>query len=100
MDELRGSKATISKRKGPLVARKRPTASDDALTRQRPPDRRTVRDVLTPAQAHAWSRSAPLTPAEFKAKRRAAEQRADPLPILLERDGFAPAPGEHGSPPR
>ncbi|MBA3748907.1 MAG: hypothetical protein H0W96_15655 [Solirubrobacterales bacterium] len=34
---------------------------------------------LTPAQAHALSRSAPLTPAQFKAHREVAERRNVPL---------------------
>jgi hypothetical protein len=41
-------------------------------------------DGLTPAQAHALSRSAPLTPAQFKQHRRHVEQRSAPLPVLLD----------------
>ena len=39
---------------------------------------------LTPAQLHALSRSAPLTPAQFKAQREVAERRNVPLHVLLE----------------
>ena len=67
-----------------LVERKRPTASDDVPNRQPNPDRLAAPDVLTRAEARALSRSAPLTPSEFKAKRRVAEQRIDPLPTLLQ----------------
>jgi hypothetical protein len=38
---------------------------------------------LTPAEAHALSRSAPLTPAQFRARRQVAEQRNVPLHVLL-----------------
>ncbi|MDX6682331.1 MAG: hypothetical protein QOG94_2370 [Solirubrobacteraceae bacterium] len=41
---------------------------------------------LTPAQAHALSRSAPLTPAQFKAQRQVAERRSVPLHVLLDAD--------------
>ena len=41
-------------------------------------------DGLTPAQAHALSRSAPLTPAQFKQHRRQIEQRSAPLPVLFD----------------
>jgi hypothetical protein len=44
-------------------------------------------DALTPAEAHALSRSAPLTPAQFKEHRRRAERRSLPLHVLL--DGVA-----------
>jgi hypothetical protein len=56
-----------------------------------PADRgsRTVGD-LTPAQAHALSRSAPLTPAQFKAQREVAERRSVPLHVLLDADAARP----------
>ena len=38
---------------------------------------------LTPAEARALSRSAPLTPGQFKAIGRAAEQRVDALRSVL-----------------
>jgi hypothetical protein len=42
-------------------------------------------DGLTPAQARALSRSAPLTPAQFKQHRRLIEQRSvAPLPVVLD----------------
>ena len=37
----------------------------------------------TPAQAHALSRSAPLTPAQFKAHRQVAERRNVSLGVML-----------------
>ena len=39
---------------------------------------------LTPAEMHALSRSAPLTPEQFKAQRKVAERRSVPLHVLLE----------------
>jgi hypothetical protein len=39
---------------------------------------------LTPAELHALSRSAPLTPAQFKAQREVAERRNVPLHMLLD----------------
>ena len=69
-------------RKGPIVARKRPTASEE-------PDVHAVRlraagNVLTRAEARALSRSAPLTKDEFKAHGRRAEQPVEPLRVVLE----------------
>lgn len=49
------------------------------------PPRTDLRDDgLTRAQARAMSRCAPLTPAEFKQRRRAAEQGLVSLSTLLE----------------
>jgi hypothetical protein len=42
-------------------------------------------DGLTPAEMHALSRSAPLTPSQFKQQREVAERRNVPLHVLLER---------------
>ena len=41
-------------------------------------------DALTPAQARALSRSAPLTPAQFKQHRRRVEAANVTLPVLLD----------------
>ena len=46
-----------------------------------------VPDGLTRAQAHALSRCAPLTPEEFKTRRRAAEQGMLSLRGLLNHGG-------------
>jgi hypothetical protein len=75
------------------VARKRPTASEDqdALAAQR----RTGGEVLTRAEVRALSRSAPLTKAEFKAHRRLADQRVEPLRTVIDRrdpDAHSPGP--------
>jgi hypothetical protein len=63
------------------VARKRPTASDvvppiPIVPEHAKPD---VWAALTRAEAHALRRSTPLTPAQFKARRRLAEQGITPL---------------------
>jgi hypothetical protein len=42
--------------------------------------------ALTPSQAHALSRSAPLTPEQFKVQREVAERRSVPLHVLLDAD--------------
>ena len=67
-----------------FVARERPTASDQPQRRVPRGDQSTAHDTLTRAEARALSRSAPLTPAEFKAKRTVAATLVDPLPMLLE----------------
>ncbi len=81
------------------MARKRPTASE-----ARPDLRSTLvaRDgvwpsTLTRAEIRALSRSAPLTTAEFKAHRTLAEQRIDPLRVLLAPP--AEDSDEYGTPP-
>ena len=68
-------------RKGPIVARKRPRASDDV-----PPTRPASTPMaashpsrLTRAEEHALRRSAPLTPSQFKALRQVAEKGGNPL---------------------
>jgi len=49
------------------------TGSDDQATSTgRDAGRWAAADLLTPAQAHALSRSAPLTPEQFKAQGRLA----------------------------
>ena len=50
---------------------------------------------LTPAERHALLRSAPLTPAQFKAQREVAERRSVPLGMLLDgpRRRTPPRPG-------
>lgn len=48
--------------------------------------------ALTPAEARALSRSAPLTPAEFRTIGRIANRRLDGLRVVLEADpGTIPA---------
>ncbi|MEY2514333.1 MAG: hypothetical protein QOJ89_1691 [bacterium] len=47
--------------------------------------RQVAGKVLTRAEVRALSRSAPLTKAEFKAHRRLADQRVEPLRTVLER---------------
>ena len=80
------------------MARKRPAGSDDPSPYRPRPEGRPTLDALTRAEARALSRSAPLTPTEFKAMRRAAEQRVDPLPVLLEGAERTPdGPGARGS---
>lgn len=68
---------------GGLVDSERSTSADD-----RPSSRRTrgasAPEGLTRAQARALSRSAPLTPGEFKARRELAERRAVSLRSVLE----------------
>lgn len=51
-------------------------------------------DGLSRAQTRALERSAPLTRAEFKARRRAAEEGLVSLRVLLDGDA-APRPPEH-----
>jgi hypothetical protein len=70
-----------SERKGATVAHKRPTASDVV-----PPIDIANEDIkpeawaaLTRAEAHAMRRSTPLTPEQFKSRRRLAEQGVNPL---------------------
>ena len=82
------------------MARKRPTASD-----AQPPRRgqnaaqRAAADVLTRAQARALSRSAPLTPAEFKTHRLRIEQGAVSLRTVLDGAPIAPlTPASSGEP--
>jgi hypothetical protein len=72
------------------VARKRPIASDHQPDARNPLDRaRLPSRVLTRAEARALSRSAPLTAADFKARRLLAEQRLEPLRVVLEADADA-----------
>ncbi len=81
------------------MARQRPTASGEPQNNLPPADARPPGYTMTRAEARALSRSAPLTPSEFKARRRVAEQRVDPLPVLLAVDPSANRPGEQGSAP-
>lgn len=63
-------------------------ASDDGQARTRPSSAVPSSPAgLTRAEAHALSRCAPLTPAEFKARRRVAEQGFVSLRGLLKRPG-------------
>jgi hypothetical protein len=69
------------KRKGCIVARKRPSTSEvvspvDVTDEQA---KLATRAGLTCAEAHALRRSTPLTPGEFKALRRLAQQGVNPL---------------------
>ena len=41
-------------------------------------------DALTPAQARALSRSAPLTPAQFKQQGRQSQRGSAPMHVLLD----------------
>ena len=66
------------------MARQRPTASDQQQGHLPRADPSTIHDTLTRAEARALSRSAPLTPAEFRARRDVAERLVDPLPMLLD----------------
>ena len=68
------------------MARQRPTASDESQGHVRRADAGAIPGALTRAEARAHSRIAPLTPAEFKARRKVAAQLVDPLPMLLDRD--------------
>ena len=63
------------------MARERPTASNAVPPADADPERARGRDPagLTRAQARALRRSTPLTPAQFKALRRRAEQGLNPL---------------------
>ena len=77
------------------MARERPTASD--VQHAQPPHgvrKRASQDDLTRAEVRALSRSAPLTKAEFKAQRLKAEQRIEPLRVVLA----LPADGVPGAP--
>lgn len=75
--------------KGPLVARKRPTASNDRPLRSGVVAVRPISDIsdgplLTRSEAHALARStplsgAPLTPEQFRTRGREAEQGISPL---------------------
>ncbi len=70
-----------------------PSAQDGPSDHQ-PPHRRgdaAGLEGLTRAEVRALSRSTPLTPAEFRARRHLAEQRVVPLRAVL--DG---APGASG----
>lgn len=66
------------------MARQRPTASEQPQSRLPRAHRSTIHDTLTRAEARALSRSAPLTPADFKARSDAAARLVDPLPMLLD----------------
>jgi len=73
----------ISNGKGPIVARLRPNASDVVVPQDprglvKAP--RTTEAELTRAQAHALRRCAPLTAAQFKARRLFADQGIKPPP--------------------
>ena len=69
-----------SQRKGASVARERPTASDVPPIQIIPePAKFDSWAGLTRAEAHALRRSTPLTPGQFKAGRRLAEQGISPL---------------------
>jgi hypothetical protein len=52
-------------------------------------ERREAREELTRAQARALSRCAPLTPDEFRERRRIVEQGLAPLSSVLDK-GAAP----------
>ena len=66
------------------MAQQRPTASEHPQSRLPRAHHSTIQDTLTRAEARALSRSTPLTPSEFRAKRDVAEQLVDPLPMLLD----------------
>lgn len=72
---------------------RRPTAFGDGPP-SKPSDAGHSVDGLTRAQSRALSRCAPLTPAEFKARRRAAEQGLISLREVLDADlSGLPDPG-------
>lgn len=73
------------------MARERQTASE--VQHAQPPHGVRERE-LTRAEVRALSRSAPLTKAEFKAHRLRAEQRIEPLRVVLA----LPADGVPGAP--
>jgi hypothetical protein len=70
-----------SQRKGPGVARERPTASNVVPPSPVTPEhvKRDAWAGLTRAEAHALRRSTPLTPAQFKAYRPLPEPGVVPL---------------------
>ena len=57
----------------------RPTSAGDEPARPPDSERRDAGEGLTRAQARAQSRCAPLTPAEFRERRRMVEQGLAPL---------------------
>ncbi len=66
------------------MTRERTTRSDESPGRdRRDGGARKAAENLTRAEARALSRCAPLTPAEFKAQARVAEQSVDPLRTVL-----------------
>ena len=67
---------------------RRPNASVDGPSDKRSDAGHSV-EGLTRAESRALSRCAPLTPAEFKARRRAAEQGLVSLREVLEADNGA-----------
>ena len=72
---------------------RRPSAFGDGPP-SKPSDARHSVEGLTRAQSRALSRCAPLSPDEFKARRRAAEQGLVSLREVLDADAGAwPAPG-------
>ena len=60
----------------------RPTSAEDEPPRP-PAQRQDARDGLTRAQARAQSRCAPLTPDEFRERRRMVERGLDPLSTVF-----------------
>ena len=76
------------------MARERATRSDDAATGGTDDSgAQAAADILTRAEARALSRCAPLTPAEFKARARVAEQSGDPLRTVVAGSATTPRAG-------
>lgn len=72
--------------KGASVARMRPIASEDRdVASSNLAKRKRPNGELTPAEAHAQRRSAPLTPRQFKAMRELAARGVNPLSRLRPR---------------
>jgi hypothetical protein len=84
---LKGGKFVAGERSGPFE--QHPTG------RAREGVRRDL-DVLTRAEARALSRSAPLTPEEFRERRRIAEQGYAPLRAVLGGADMREPPSQGG----
>lgn len=62
----------------------RATSAEDEPAGPPAAERRDAREGLTRAQARALSRCAPLTPAEFRERRRMVDQGLAPLSSVLD----------------
>jgi hypothetical protein len=63
----------------------RASSTEDESTGPPPAGGRDAREGLTRAEARALSRCAPLTPAEFRERRRMVEQGLAPLSSVLDK---------------
>lgn len=75
----------------------RPTVSEGLPPNGPPQARSNAIEGLSRAQARALARSAPLTSAEFKARRRVAEEGLVSLRTLLDDSAGAAVEGDPGS---